>query len=136
MKNFYQILAVAEDATNETIKAAYRKLAKTEHPDKNGGSEKSKISFQEIQEAYEHLSHSEKRMQHDNALASLRKQAEIDREKRVQEERAKHNRAYSNFRPNSRRSNSTADLILAFLTIIWIIALVGSLFNEPKSSKI
>ncbi len=61
MKDFYQVLGVSKDASNEEIKKAYRKLAHQYHPDK-GGDEKK---FKEINEAYQTLSNSEKRTQYD-----------------------------------------------------------------------
>jgi molecular chaperone DnaJ len=61
MKDYYQILGVSRDASEDEIKKAYRKLAHKYHPDK-GGDEKK---FKEINEAYQILSNKEKRAQYD-----------------------------------------------------------------------
>jgi len=61
MKDYYQILGVSREASQEEIKKAYRKLAHKHHPDK-GGDEKK---FKEINEAYQLLSNKEKRDQYD-----------------------------------------------------------------------
>jgi len=61
MKDYYQILGVSRDASQEEIKKAYYKLAHKYHPDK-GGDEKK---FKEINEAYQVLSNKEKRTQYD-----------------------------------------------------------------------
>lgn len=62
MKDYYKILGVAEGATEDEIKKAYRKLAHKYHPDKGGGDEDK---FKEINEAYQVLSNKEKRTQYD-----------------------------------------------------------------------
>jgi DnaJ-class molecular chaperone len=62
MKNYYQILGLEKTASEQEIKQAYRKLAKTHHPDLGGDKEK----FQELQEAFEILGDSVKRAQYDN----------------------------------------------------------------------
>lgn len=63
MKNYYKILEVEENATEEEIKKSYRTLSKKYHPDVNpDGDEK----FKEINEAYEHLGDKTKRAQYDN----------------------------------------------------------------------
>jgi molecular chaperone DnaJ len=61
MKDYYQILGVPKEASQEDLKKAYYKLAHKYHPDK-GGDEKK---FKEISEAYHILSNKEKRAQYD-----------------------------------------------------------------------
>jgi len=61
MKDYYQILGVSRNATQEEIKRAFHNLAHKHHPDK-GGDEKK---FKEINEAYQVLSDKEKREQYD-----------------------------------------------------------------------
>ena len=56
MSNHYEVLGVAQGATGEEIKKAYRKLAIVHHPDKNPGDEEAAERFKEIQEAHETLS--------------------------------------------------------------------------------
>ncbi len=61
-KDYYNILGVSKDASDDEIKKAYRKLAHQYHPDKAGGDENR---FKEINEAYQVLSDKEKRSQYD-----------------------------------------------------------------------
>ena len=66
-RDFYEILGVAKNASDEDIKKAYRKLAMKHHPDRNQG-EKSKdaeAKFKEAKEAYEMLSDPDKRAAYD-----------------------------------------------------------------------
>jgi molecular chaperone DnaJ len=62
MKDYYQILGVSRESSQDEIKKAYRKLAHQYHPDKGGGDE---AKFKEINEAYQILSNTEKRAQYD-----------------------------------------------------------------------
>lgn len=62
MQDYYSILGVAKDATDDEIKKAYRKLAMKHHPDRGGSQEE----FQKIQEAYSTLGDPNKRTQYDN----------------------------------------------------------------------
>lgn len=61
-KDYYNILGVSRNASDEEIKKAYRKLAHKHHPDKAGGNE---AKFKEINEAYQVLSDKKKRSQYD-----------------------------------------------------------------------
>lgn len=65
MKSYYEILGVSEDATQEEIKSAYRKLAKRYHPDSKDDDPTAKARFQEISEAYAALSDPELRRKYD-----------------------------------------------------------------------
>lgn len=61
MKDYYKILGVPPDASDDEIRKAYYRLAHKYHPDKGGDAEK----FKEINEAYRVLSDKEKRAQYD-----------------------------------------------------------------------
>lgn len=69
-KDFYKVLGVAKDADDAAIKKAYRKLARTWHPDQNPGDEKAEARFKEIGEAYSVLSNAEQRRKYD-AIRSM-----------------------------------------------------------------
>jgi len=60
-KNFFEILGVSPDATQEDIKQAYRELAGKYHPDKNPGDEGAKQKFHEVLKAYRILSDPKKK---------------------------------------------------------------------------
>lgn len=61
MKDYYRILGVKRNASQEEIKKAYRILAKKYHPDSSGNKDEMKKIFQEITEAYKVLSNPEER---------------------------------------------------------------------------
>jgi len=67
-KNYYKILGVEKNATEDEIKKKYRKLAMLFHPDRNQGDAKAGEKFKEIAEAYDVLSDKEKRSEFDNLL--------------------------------------------------------------------
>lgn len=61
-RDYYEILGVAREASQEKIKKAYRRLAHQYHPDKGGGNADQ---FKEVNEAYQVLGDAEKRRQYD-----------------------------------------------------------------------
>ena len=64
-RDFYEILGVAKNASEEEIKKSYRKLAMKYHPDRNPDSKESEEKFKEVKEAYEMLTNPEKREAYD-----------------------------------------------------------------------
>ena len=64
-KDLYDVLGVDEDASQDEIKNAYRKLAREHHPDRNPDDPNAEETFKEIQQAYSILSDEEKRQQYD-----------------------------------------------------------------------
>ncbi|KAL8768789.1 MAG: hypothetical protein Q9209_005078 [Squamulea sp. 1 TL-2023] len=65
-KDYYKLLGVEKDASDNEIKKAYRKLAIVHHPDKNPDDESAAEKFKEIGEAYECLSDPQKRARYDS----------------------------------------------------------------------
>jgi len=64
-RDYYEVLGISKDATQDDIKKAYRNLARKLHPDVNKDDPNSQEKFIEAKEAYDVLSNSEKRAQYD-----------------------------------------------------------------------
>ena len=64
-RDYYEILDVARNASDDEIKKAYRKLAMKYHPDRNQDNPSAEEKFKEVKEAYEMLSDSQKRAAYD-----------------------------------------------------------------------
>lgn len=60
-RDYYEILGISRNASEEEIKRAYRKLAMKHHPDRNPGNQAAEERFKELKEAYEMLSDNKKR---------------------------------------------------------------------------
>lgn len=65
MKDYYEILGVARDASQTDLKKAFRQLAMKYHPDRNPDDKEAEDRFKEINEAYSCLSDAEKRANYD-----------------------------------------------------------------------
>ena len=76
--DYYVVLGVAEDADDETIRSAFRALARRYHPDVGAGS--SPVEFQRAREAYETLADPERRRRYDRQLRSTSARPVVIRE--------------------------------------------------------
>ena len=64
-RDYYEVLGISKNASEDEVKKAFRKLAVKYHPDKEGGSEEK---FKEINEAYEVLKDKQKRQRYDHSV--------------------------------------------------------------------
>jgi curved DNA-binding protein len=73
LRNYYEILGVARDASGEEVKKTFRKLARQYHPDVNPGNKAAEEKFKDINEAYDVLSDETKRADYDKLLFGKKK---------------------------------------------------------------
>src|SRR5271166_4449679 len=63
--DYYEVLGVSREATDQELKSAYRKQALKYHPDRNPGDDAAEAKFKECSEAYQVLSDADKRAAYD-----------------------------------------------------------------------
>ena len=87
-RSHYDVLEVSADTTQEDIKRAYRRLAKTHHPDVSG-EPGAADRFRRVNEAYRVLASTQRRSEYDRERLSMSERMNHDREKRVRFEQWK-----------------------------------------------
>ena len=112
--NYYVVLGIAEDADEETIRSAFRALARRYHPDVGAGS--SPVEFQRAREAYETLADPERRGRYDRQLREARARPVVVRQVIV-------SRPFAEPLLSSRRSSSAVPRT-------WVTVKRSSLFDE------
>ena len=80
-KDYYKILGVPRNASQDDIKKSFRKLAVKYHPDKNQGNKQAEEKFKEISEANEVLSDPEKRKKYDEVGENWKQYEEMNRQR-------------------------------------------------------
>jgi curved DNA-binding protein len=149
LKNHYQTLGVPENASEQDIKLAYRRLAKRFHPDVNAGAKGAEEKFKEIVEAYDVLSDFSARRAYDaKRLGSFlyssnptfysqeqKKEQKDPRRKEYSEEdleraRARHkSRIYSNM---ARRKKILVGMIISFILFMSASAMFENYIEKKR----
>lgn len=125
-QNYYEILGITCFSNVETIKKAYRELAKKYHPDKNPSDIKAEEKFKEISSAYEILSDPQKRAAYDSKLEEEKIKAE---QERIQKEK-EFKKSESNL---TQKNNNILATIFGISLLFLIIALIFSLNDDTNS---
>ena len=94
-KDYYQILGVDKNASEDEIKKAYRKLARKLHPDLNPNDKEAHKKFQEVNEANEVLSDPEKRKKYDKYGKDWQHAEQFEQAGRSQQHRGGFNESFS-----------------------------------------
>ena len=111
MKNYYEILEVAKNASPEVIEKAYKALIKKYHPDLQPAEKKheaeNKVKL--INEAYDVLSNSEKKSEYDKELNQIEFEKIVAEQKKVKKQQE--NNTYSNKNYQSQEQNNVSSQI-------------------------
>lgn len=124
MKDYYRILQITPDATQEEIKRAYRRLAKVYHPDVVAGT-KEEVSIHEINEAYRTLGNVQKRTNYD-WIRTNRSSAEA--EMAAEENRQTRFNQPDNFRQSVKQPHKKDSRVKPYLKYTYAISQLSLVF--------
>ncbi len=138
MNDYYYVLGVSRNASQEEIKTAYRKLSKKFHPDLNGGDKFFEDRFKEIQTAYETLTDFSKKSRYDSLLnnniysKTQTSYSQNTHSKPPPKPKPKAEKKHQN--PTQKKnSNNSNSRIFAYLFLGFIGVLSISIFFDEKS---
>ena len=124
-RDYYEILGVPVDASNDEIKKVFRRLARQYHPDLNPGDKEAEEKFKNIGEAYEVLSDPNKRSQYDQVSRFLTKKGYNKKTPKA-----------STFRTNERNGTGRTSTQEADYTQFGDFnSFVDQLLNRPSSAR-
>lgn len=124
-RDYYEILGVPTDASNDEIKKVFRRLARQYHPDLNPGDKAAEEKFKNIGEAYEVLSDPNKRSQYDQVSRFLKKKGFTKKAPKA-----------STFRTNERNgAGRTSTQETDFSQFGDFNSFVDQLLNRPTSAR-
>ena len=118
MKDYYRILQITPDASQEEIKKAFRRLAKVHHPDV-ALEVKEAVFIQDINEAYTTLSNPEKRSRYDWIRTNKREFEAVEEPKSQPSKR---------YKPFYKKRPSEGDIIKPYLNYTYTVSRVALLF--------
>ena len=95
--DYYKVLGLSKGATTDEVKKAYRKLARKHHPDLNPNNKEAEKKFQEINEANEVLSDSDKRQKYDKYGENWKHGEEYEQAQRAQQSQRQYQGSQSSY---------------------------------------
>ena len=104
--DYYELLGVNRNVTEDELKKAYRKAALRHHPDRNPDDKAAEEKFKELSKAYSVLSNTEKRIQYDRFIGAIR--------------------------PSSKAAEA-ASAVLIFLVILKIFSVISSATSSAEA---
>src|ERR1035437_5143149 len=153
LPDYYQLLQVPVNATSAEIKAAYRRLAKLFHPDKNSGNPAAEEKFKQIKDAYENLINPQRRRKYDDKrnrsisgrqTTAFQKKTDVKKNYSFSEEEAKRRQYYqqhykttSYAAPKQTKKQKTISTELKYILIsvplaVALLLLIVRLYEKPK----
>lgn len=135
--NLYEILGrISRDATQEEIKQAYRTFAKLYHPDKNQNDKAAADErMRELNEAYEILSHKDKREAYNEELRARDENLRKAEKDKIRKEEAEKRRRQMEIQLNKNRQhnqNSGSSLVGVALGVVALGLLISAFSDQNK----
>jgi len=154
LPDYYRLLEIPANATSVEIKAAYRRLAKIFHPDKNSGNPAAEEKFKQIKDAYENLINPLRRRKYDEkrnrsisgrqSAPAFQKKTNVKRNDSFSEEEAKRRKYYqqhykttSYTAPKQAEKQKSISTELKYILIsvplaVALLLLIIRLYEKPK----